>query len=670
MTPERLPHWLTIPIAGLALLLGATTGPSTARGDAVTGDLQRAVRAVTLEVVVPKATEDPLTYEKPLPLELIPYAERNDKYWSIGTAFAIEPGRYVTAAHVLVSVIGSQFGPPALRDSAGTIHPIGDITKFSSHEDFVVFSAAGEVAGKALEVNRTPTVDEAVYAVGNALGEGIIIRDGLFTSETPEQQDGRWKWLRFSAAASPGNSGGPLLDTKGRVVGVVIGKSPNENLNYALPIGRVLDAPAGRASFDQTFLQKLPNATPTVTGRVTRDFRLPLDFPAFSAAYRKLVAEENRRSREQLRSTHAGELFPAGPGSGAVLSTVVNDPFPRFVGQDANGQWEAATPEEFVEIDVPGGIRVEMARQFNIGLFHLSRRNGPGPPVPDDDSRAFMDLLLKAQPLNRQVGTDAVRVTSVGRASRDEPVRDAFGREWRRRIWPLGYSDAFLVTYSLPVPDGSVGMIQTIAAAGFDPSLENLELMADYLYVSYSGTLPQWSRFLDSPLRPPPLKDVSIRRDARKGFVLTGPGLSLKLVPDALLLDDRSMLSLLMTYLTDRGRLTWDVGGVVVTQDPDKETRVSVVRQPRPAELAGDKIATRWKQMSAREEPYNSLARSDTSAGSFWIMGVVDPSAGGPAGGTPSVLYEVQCVVERDVLPWDVEDMLRMTLRDLVVPNR
>ena len=78
--------------------------------------------------------------------------------------------------------------------------------------------------------------------MGNALGEGIVIRDGLFTSETPEAQDGRWKWIRFSAAASPGNSGGPLCDASGRVIGIVIGKSPNENLNYSLPISLVLDA--------------------------------------------------------------------------------------------------------------------------------------------------------------------------------------------------------------------------------------------------------------------------------------------------------------------------------------------------------------------------------------------------------------------------------------------
>lgn len=49
------------------------------------------------------------------------------------------------------------------------------------------------------------------------------------------------------SGASPGNSGGPLCDGEGKVIGIVIGKSPNENLNYSPPIARVLDGEALKA---------------------------------------------------------------------------------------------------------------------------------------------------------------------------------------------------------------------------------------------------------------------------------------------------------------------------------------------------------------------------------------------------------------------------------------
>ncbi len=183
--------------------------------------------------------------------------------------------------------IDSQYGPPALRRTDGTVFEVDRILKFSLHEDFVVFSLRKDPAPAGLAINRNPKLDEAVLAVGNALGEGIVIRDGLHTSDTAEAQDGRWKWIRFSAAASPGNSGGPLCDGDGHVIGIVIGKSPNENLNYSLPIARVLDGEATKARFDQKSLTTLPFMHGTLTYAYKDEFNLPLAWPAFVIAHSK-----------------------------------------------------------------------------------------------------------------------------------------------------------------------------------------------------------------------------------------------------------------------------------------------------------------------------------------------------------------------------------------------
>ena len=99
-----------------------------------------AIQAATFEVVAAKPEHDPLVYERPLPLDQTPFQERNDKYYSIGTAFAIGGGRYVTAAHVLLVGVNSLWGAPALRDNAGHVYRIGDVQKFSLEKDFVVFT--------------------------------------------------------------------------------------------------------------------------------------------------------------------------------------------------------------------------------------------------------------------------------------------------------------------------------------------------------------------------------------------------------------------------------------------------------------------------------------------------------------------------------------------------
>ena len=49
-------------------------------------------------------------------------------------------------------------------------------------------------------------------------------------------------YLQFSAPISPGNSGGPVVDTKGRVVGVSVAKAVSEGaegLSFAIPVNQV-----------------------------------------------------------------------------------------------------------------------------------------------------------------------------------------------------------------------------------------------------------------------------------------------------------------------------------------------------------------------------------------------------------------------------------------------
>ena len=105
--------------------------------------MQKRVRAATFEVVVPKPADSGVTYERPLPLELrLPFSERNDHYWSMGTAFAIAPNTFVTAAHVLTASTNGQGGPPELRAANGETFKIDQVLKFSLHQDFAVFTAS------------------------------------------------------------------------------------------------------------------------------------------------------------------------------------------------------------------------------------------------------------------------------------------------------------------------------------------------------------------------------------------------------------------------------------------------------------------------------------------------------------------------------------------------
>jgi serine protease Do len=642
-------------LVGILILTSASVQAGAA---ALTPELQRQIRGATFEVVIRKPVKESVTYEKPLPLELIPFAERNDAYWPIGTAFAVAPDRFVTAAHVLNAAVGSQFGLPGIRDSQGKVYPIDRVIKYSMHEDFVEFTVSGAAPVTPFATSTAVAVDDPIFAVGNALGEGVVIRDGLLTSQTPEPQDGKWKYLRFSAAASPGNSGGPLLDAQGRAVGVVIAKSPNENLNYAVPIERVLDGSDKLAVFDtrESFgLAKVLQGT--IVGEWRDSFALPLPFADFSRNFRASLLKYFKEQQAKLLASQAAELFPKG-ASGKLLAKLYESEDPTLVVQQDDHSWSINSCANDADTPLPGDGRVWTCADAGPG--QLFRVQYPGTAADEHryhDSREFMDLLLKAVKIPRMVGTQPVRVTSLGAAQQESLLRDHFGRIWQLRIWSLGYADAYVVVLALPTPDGYVGLMNYSPSALVDAATEGLKALADYLYLTYTGSLPQWRAFLDRrELRPAGFDHVTLQFAPDKALRLDTSRLQFD--SDGVLnVGARSSLDLLMAYMLDGGKLVWDVAGVVVHEDRDKKTFLGAYRQPSPATDAGKDERERWEHMSVRDGDFSGAPGHDSEMKTFWIHAVAAGASSGP-GATTHPLYEILYNADNNtLLPREMEEI-------------
>jgi serine protease Do len=195
------------------------------------------IRGALYEVVIPRLEDEFVTYDRPLPFDKLPYRQRTDKFRGIGTAFAIGPNRFVSAAHVINILGHSPETEFFLRDQDGKVFAVGKFHRFSTYRDAVEFELSESPAPHpVLALNPKIEIGDTVYVVGNAQGEGISFRAGQVSSFTPEEVDRKWNFIRFSAPASPGNSGGPLLNAAGEVAGIVERKNASENLNYGLPI--------------------------------------------------------------------------------------------------------------------------------------------------------------------------------------------------------------------------------------------------------------------------------------------------------------------------------------------------------------------------------------------------------------------------------------------------
>jgi len=87
----------------------------------------------------------------------------------------------------------------------------------------------------------TPPVGDAVFAVGNPLGlrasltAGVVSATGrTITSPAGPTLDGL---IQFDAAVNPGNSGGPLLNRAGQVVGIVTALANPANQDFFVGVG-------------------------------------------------------------------------------------------------------------------------------------------------------------------------------------------------------------------------------------------------------------------------------------------------------------------------------------------------------------------------------------------------------------------------------------------------
>lgn len=626
------------------------------------------IQAATFEVVAAKPISDPLTYEKPLPLELLPYQERNDKYHSIGTAFAIGNNRYVTAAHVLQSGINSLWGEPALRDASGHVYAIDKVEKFSLQQDFVVFTLAGKPAAvAALEVNPTPALNAVVYAVGNALGTGVVIRDGLYTSDTPEEQDGRWKWMRFSAAASPGNSGGPLLDANGKLIGIVLMKSANENLNYALPIHEILAAPDGQAVIDARGGYELDLFDVRQNGTFKAQFKLPLGLAAFYREYQKHL---NAFSDEQIKTLLAKEsanLFPNGPGSAKLLHQQTRlTGFPQLIMRGSTGEW-SLNGRRSQHLPLDGDGYLEVAGVGSNGLAHLRRPDGVDAAKFYGDPTVRMDLMAKTGMFHRSVGSENVKITSFGKPSFQAERMDRWQRPWHIEIWPMPYANVLMVFYSLPVPDGAVMLTRFVPASREYDARLDLDELSNFVYVSYEGTLAQWKQFLAMPaLLPAAFKNIRVDFDYDRRFSYASQRMAFSYTPELQVIKPDNLMYLGFRFLLDKQKPAWDVGAVVIwkTRASDDKNNVVVQRFVAPPAGLDEDLTSMWQKVSQRSYPYNAVARQEDG-----LMKINGVAASASAAADTSVLYSPFYGVEGNHPQDEMKHKLGLLTKDLRVSD-
>ena len=117
---------------------------------------------------------------------------------------------------------------------------VGEVIRVDKARD-VALLHTDPVGGESLALRPDGgTVGEVVYAVGSPYGQslsGTITRGVLSARRVFEGVP----FLQSDVAVNPGNSGGPLLDGNGRVIGMSVIKTEAQGINIFIPIDDVLE---------------------------------------------------------------------------------------------------------------------------------------------------------------------------------------------------------------------------------------------------------------------------------------------------------------------------------------------------------------------------------------------------------------------------------------------
>lgn len=148
-----------------------------------------------------------------------------------GSGFVVGEGLVATNYHVIEGASRIR-----IKTKRGTLAKEVEIAEAAPDADLALLSFESTKPLKAVKLGNSKKVREGdrVVAIGSPLGLDHTMSDGIVSAV--RIHDSR-EWIQISVPISPGSSGGPLFDTRGKVVGVTTACFvEGQNLNLAIPV--------------------------------------------------------------------------------------------------------------------------------------------------------------------------------------------------------------------------------------------------------------------------------------------------------------------------------------------------------------------------------------------------------------------------------------------------
>ncbi|HEV2834479.1 MAG TPA: tetratricopeptide repeat-containing serine protease family protein [Pyrinomonadaceae bacterium] len=180
---------------------------------------------------------------KPAVVAIATY-DSNGEALMTGSGFFLRSGQVVTNLHV---VRGATRAEIKTLDGKGKVYPVTGALDVDEEGDLALLNVdmpLQPARGSEL-ASDLPDEGEAIFVIGNPLKLEGSVSDGIVSAvrEVPNS----YRIIQITAPISHGNSGSPVFNLRGQVLGVVTVKVTNgQNINLAIAAARVGQLRAGK----------------------------------------------------------------------------------------------------------------------------------------------------------------------------------------------------------------------------------------------------------------------------------------------------------------------------------------------------------------------------------------------------------------------------------------
>lgn len=226
----------------------------------------------------PQKLDASAVYAKVLPSVVVIEVARSGDAFGLGSGVIVSAdGLIATNHHIIKDAIGARVN---IRN--GDIFEDVTIVDYDERKDMALIKIKGANLPAATLANSDEIkIGAVVHVIGaprgleGTLSSGII--SGIRRAEEISPDYSGFRLLQFTAPISPGNSGGPILDEAGRLIGIVCAYKPDgQNLNFGVP-ANYLAGMMNSAKGDGRALGKMPDKSKDASLRTAAVKRSPAE---------------------------------------------------------------------------------------------------------------------------------------------------------------------------------------------------------------------------------------------------------------------------------------------------------------------------------------------------------------------------------------------------------